>query len=304
MMLGFDIRFAIDIDRDACETYRANVGEIVCDDIRTYPIPTERTDVLIGGFPCPSFSMCGHGLGFDDPRGQLFFMVPKYLASVKPKVFVLENVDNILTKDGGSIAFKIVRILSRCGYTVRTMTIHCERYGLSQRRHRAIFVGTRNDMTPLFSYIPPIPTLTPSWYWLDPIDDPRVDSEFGCDRRTLDWLATEKRPNIPYNPKYPRNKYRIDPNGICVTLTTDIGHSMGVFHYSRDRKLAIEEYARLQGFPPYYNWKGHRSKVGIQIGNAFPPLVVFHIARQVKSWLQRCKTTSVIRTPMSIVAKL
>lgn len=305
MMLGFDVRFAIDIDPDACETYRANVGPIVCDDIRTHLIPTEHTDVLIGGFPCPSFSICGVGGGFDDTRGQLFFMIPKYLASVKPRVFVLENVDNILTKDNGSIAFQISRALSKCGYTIRTTVVKCEDHGVSQRRHRALFIGTRNDVQPIFSYKPSVTMMTPSWYWLDPIDDPSVTAEFACDPKTLDWLTRECRPNIPYNEKYPRNKYRIDPFGICGTLTTDIGRSMGIFHYKRDRKLTLEEHARLQGFPPYYKWCGHRSRIGVQIGNAFPPLVVFDVARQVRSWLSIATITGSTRETMSYVtAKL
>jgi DNA (cytosine-5)-methyltransferase 1 len=306
IMLGFDIRFAIDIDPGACETYRANVGDIICDDIRTHPIPTEHTDVLIGGFPCPSFSTCGYGRGFDDDRGQLFFSVPTYLSSVKPKVFILENVDNILTKDAGKISYYIVRALSNIGYIVSTTIVHCEYHGVSQRRHRALFIGTRSDVTPLFSYTPVNNrSLTPSWYWLDPVDDNFVP-EFACDKRTLAWLAQEKRPNIPYNVKYPRNKYRIDPNGICGTLTTDIGHSMGLFHYKHDRKLTIEEYSRLQGFPPGYRWMGHQSSVGIQIGNAFPPLVMFNIARAVKKWLSTAIITPGMQRESTIrtVAKL
>ena len=303
-MLGFDIRFAIDVDPDACETYRANVGGIVCGDIRTHPIPTEYTDALIGGFPCPAFSTCGYGLGFDDPRGQLFFSIPKYLLSVKPKIFILENVDNILTKDDGRIAYQIVRTLSKCGYTTRTSVVKCEDHGVSQRRHRALFIGTRNDVQPIFSFKPLVADTTPSWYWLDPINDPAVMSEYGLDQRTVDWLAKERRPNVPYNVKYPRNKYRIDPDGICGTLTTDIGRSMGLFHYQYDRKLTIEEYSRLQGFPPYYKWIGDGGTIGKQIGNAFPPLAVFSIARQVKSWLRRCEMTQSIRPAMSVVAKL
>ena len=49
-------------------------------------------DLLIGGSPCPSFSMAGKRLGFDDPRGQLFFEYLRLLKKVKPTYFLMENV--------------------------------------------------------------------------------------------------------------------------------------------------------------------------------------------------------------------
>ena len=52
----------------------------------------EGYDLLLGGFPCPSFSGAGKQLGFDDPRGQLFFDLLRALEQVKPKYFLLENV--------------------------------------------------------------------------------------------------------------------------------------------------------------------------------------------------------------------
>ncbi len=54
---GFDIRWANDIDRKACETYRKNIGyHIVCEDIRNIhhsAIPS--AELILGGFPCQDF---------------------------------------------------------------------------------------------------------------------------------------------------------------------------------------------------------------------------------------------------------
>lgn len=52
----------------------------------------EGYDLLIGGFSCQSFSFAGKQLGFNDPRGQLFFDLLRALEQVKPKYFLLENV--------------------------------------------------------------------------------------------------------------------------------------------------------------------------------------------------------------------
>jgi len=301
-MLGYDILFANDIDHDACETYRANVGDITEGDIHDIQPPDRKADVLVGGFPCPSFSICGYGKGFDDERGQLFFQIPRFIAGVKPSVFVLENVANILDKDNGSIKFRILAELSALGYDVYTVTVKCEQYGVSQQRHRVLFIGTRLDLAENFKYIPLTnQRLTPSWYWLDGIDD---YTEYGISDQTLQWLVNEKRPNIPFNKKYARNKYRIDPNGICGTLTTDIGHSMGIFHSTYDRKLNIDEYSRLQGFPPFYKWKGDFGSIGRQIGNAFPPLVSFNVAFHLKQFLDTATFLDARRKPVNQVISM
>lgn len=52
-------------------------------------------DILVGGSPCQSHSRIGNGLGFADPRGQLFFDYIRLLKTKKPKAFVFENVDNL-----------------------------------------------------------------------------------------------------------------------------------------------------------------------------------------------------------------
>lgn len=49
-------------------------------------------DLLIGGFPCQPYSGAGKQLGFNDPRGQLFFDLIRALEQVKPRYFLFENV--------------------------------------------------------------------------------------------------------------------------------------------------------------------------------------------------------------------
>lgn len=51
-----------------------------------------QIDLLIGGSPCQAFSNAGKKLGFDDPRGKLFFEYVRLLRELKPKWFLLENV--------------------------------------------------------------------------------------------------------------------------------------------------------------------------------------------------------------------
>jgi len=51
-----------------------------------------KVDLVIGGFPCQSFSKAGSTLGFKDPRGKLFYLLSDAIKKLKPSNFFTENV--------------------------------------------------------------------------------------------------------------------------------------------------------------------------------------------------------------------
>ena len=110
MYAGFNIIWANDFDKYACQTYKANVSKnIVCGDIRIEKENIPAHDVLIGGFPCQPFSTLGKLEGFnDEERGTLFFEIKEIIRKHKTKVVVLENVKNIMNHDSGKTFKKII----------------------------------------------------------------------------------------------------------------------------------------------------------------------------------------------------
>jgi DNA (cytosine-5)-methyltransferase 1 len=96
---GFKTVFAIDINKDAAETYRYNIGEICTDDIRIVDIPVfeKRTDVLTAGFPCQPFSNAGSRKGLEDGRGTLYQSALGVVKKTRPRAVVFENVRGILS---------------------------------------------------------------------------------------------------------------------------------------------------------------------------------------------------------------
>lgn len=69
-----------------------------CRDIHKVKVEeTPNFDIMVGGFPCTSFSVAGYRKGFDDDRSRdLFFEMERIFKVRKPRVIFLENVKNIV----------------------------------------------------------------------------------------------------------------------------------------------------------------------------------------------------------------
>lgn len=148
--LGWKCVFANDIDHDACECYRNNFksDELVESDINNIDINSMPDfDVLVGGFPCQSFSLAGAQLGFEDKvRGTLFFNILSIIKIKKPKALILENVRGLLRHDKGKTISVIVNSLKELGYAVDISLLNAAEFGVPQHRHRTIILAIRNDL--------------------------------------------------------------------------------------------------------------------------------------------------------------
>ncbi len=139
-----DCVFSCDFDADAQKSYEANFGEKPFGDItkiQTCEIPEH--DVLLAGFPCQAFSICGDGKGFDDTRGTLFFDIARILQAKQPKAFVLENVKQLVSHNQGKTLERILETLENLDYQVHYKILNALDFGLPQKRERVFIVGFR-----------------------------------------------------------------------------------------------------------------------------------------------------------------
>jgi DNA (cytosine-5)-methyltransferase 1 len=150
---GYDIRFATDIDRDAIDSYQQNFPGTQCEvsDVRALEpqlllerlgLQSGELDILLGGPPCQGFSSAG-AKSAEDPRNSLVHHYVRLLEGVRPKWFVMENVEGLLTNDGGLHVRDAVEAFLAAGYAVNLEKIYAQGYGVPQRRKRVLIVGNR-----------------------------------------------------------------------------------------------------------------------------------------------------------------
>ncbi|RUL53956.1 DNA cytosine methyltransferase [Lysinibacillus antri] len=156
-LAGFEIVGGLDFNQDAVETFNNNFknAQAYCADIEKITnneIPfmfdlLGDIDVIVGGPPCQGFSSANRWhKEKDDPRNKLFFEYIRFVEVLKPKVVLIENVRGILTRDNGYAKKKIYEILESAGYQVDSAVLDASEYGVPQKRLRAFFLATRNDI--------------------------------------------------------------------------------------------------------------------------------------------------------------
>lgn len=147
-----------EIDKFAIQNYEANFnlnGEIRMGDINEFALEDENIsaledfDLLVGGFPCQTFSLMGKQKGMEDERGKVLFSIDKILSAKQPEFVILENVRNLAIVDKGKTLDYIKDFFRDHGYNhVTHVLLDTQHFGLPQRRVRIFFVCSRNHPLP------------------------------------------------------------------------------------------------------------------------------------------------------------
>lgn len=153
---GISSLLSNDIEESACTTLKINNPEIpvLCGDItavETKDIIEKaalegQADIICGGPPCQGFSMAGFRAD-DDPRNQLFREFVAIVKRVNPKVIVFENVEGLLSYQGGKTYREVHQLFSELGYNTEGRTLMANDYGVPQKRKRVIIICTKNDLS-------------------------------------------------------------------------------------------------------------------------------------------------------------
>jgi len=303
--LNFYTEVALDINSYACKTVESDNKyfkntKVYNEDIINFDyttIPKNNYDVLLGGFPCVSFSIVGKQKGIkDDLNGRLYESYAQYVEYFKPKVFLAENVKGILSANKGEAIRVIKQRFEDTGYNLKIFLVNFADFGVPQLRERVIFIGIRKDLKTEF--IPPEFTnknnhITTKEAFKN-IDINCVNHIFMKQSSS----TTEKLKAIPEGGNFKdlpshlavkalmSNIYRrLDRNKPAYTVIASGGGGTWTYHYEEPRALTNRERARLQGFPDDFKFIGTNTEIRRQIGNAVPPVGIYHFAKRIQSVL-------------------
>lgn len=289
---GNNIIWANDIDRDAVETYRANIGNhINCKDIKDVPLSEiPPSDIVVGGFPCQGFSLANLRRNVSDERNQLYLFFYSIIKDKKPKFFIAENVKGILSLGNGSVIKQILSDFNSAGYLVEVHKVNMADYGVPQHRERIIIIGQRKDLANhmLFEFpaashsehgmnlkpwvsIKEALTTLPEDY--DETSDPNA---YGSSYRFVERNFTAHRSTDPNRPSPTILARGNGKGGVCA-----------IPHYNGIRRLTIRESAIIQTFPWNFIFQGKMGSCYRQIGNAVPVLFAERLGTELKR-LESC----------------
>ncbi len=288
--LPYEVIYAVDIDQKAINTYNKNFdgGEVVCADIcRVDEKLIPDCDIVLGGFPCQSFSTVNPTKDPFDARGNLYKEMVRIVAAKQPKAFVAENVKGFMTLKGGMIFQRVKSAFEEAGYRVYTKLINASHYGVPQRRERCILVGIRKDIKGKFVFPDEVTKDNPVPLSVAVTELAIADQKYYFSKRAVEGMKNAK-------PNMKRGLWqRLDEP--CLTVTS---HLAKVSLNSRDPVLLVDpdnelyrrftprEAARIQSFPDEFEFAGSEGDAYRQIGNAIAPVMFWYISKQLSIFLQ------------------
>lgn len=282
----FNIVYSNDIFKEASVTYHNMFSSTVVQsprDIRkisTFPC----CQVMIGGFPCPGFSVAGPRI-IDDPRNFLYVHYIRALLQTHPLFFVGENVKGLLTLGKGEVFKQLKQDFTSAGYVVSANLVNAKNYGVPESRERVILVGVRHDIAQKYDWQYQLPAPTN-----DGIATPFV-------------TLKQATGNLPENPTdvytgsfssmYMSRNRKKTWDDVSFTIQASarqaplapygepmkkIGKDHWAFQGTINRRFSVRECARIQTFPDWFEFddgsSGNRNtrlaKQYKQIGNAVP----------------------------------
>ena len=324
-LAGFEHQLLVEADDDACETLLYNSKNETVSGISRWPIVHDRVesvdlssykkiDLLTAGIPCQPFSNGGKRCGIEDDRN-MFPVFAQALATLKPKAFLLENVNGLINgkltsqmeyiilqlrhpwslprneqtwKDHwGELRFITTKdTIKETSYKVAFHVLNAADYGVPQIRKRVFIIGFRSDLETNWNFPEAThsreATLTNSnKAWLTVNDAIKSLPETGTEA-----AAAIQHVIIPGARSYkghtgsvldwPAKSLKAGNHGVGG------GENMLRYQNGRVRYFTVRECARLQTFPDSWVFKGKWSSITRQLGNAVPVKMATVVAKSIK----------------------
>jgi DNA (cytosine-5)-methyltransferase 1 len=312
---GFRIGLAVEMDRDAAQSYRLNnpgvhvmeadVGTISSRDVLS--LVGSRPAVICAGPPCQSYSAAG-SRATRDPRHHLFRHILSLARDLKPKAVLIENVPGIRRKIGCKSYKDVIERELGKQFSVEVHLLRALDYGVPQLRRRYFFFGRRKRLAPFgvpskthkekghSGRLPQAPTVMDVLKELPRRQQGQSKDWARMSDGTLLWnVGTMKHaPRVIKKISEIRGtegplSYRRVSREYANTIVA--GHRALPVHPTLHRTLSVREAACVQGFDKEYVFLGARANQPLQVANAVPPPLARAIARHLRRKVARSRKT-------------
>lgn len=267
--------------------------------------------LLAGGPPCQGFSVQRTG-DDEDERNSLVLDYFDLIQELKPKYFLMENVTGLKGKRGEDVLEALIEEAEDAGYNAQYETLDAQDFGVPQRRKRVFVIGERKNGSSEYEFPSPttpnesrtvedtighLPELGSNGKKHPDVPNHRADNlseknikrlealEPGQGRVDLpEELLTQGHKKRSADKIGHRNVYgRMRWEGPAPTITARFdSFTRGQFgHPEQNRTISLREGALLQTFPEDFVFKGNKSEIASQIGNAVPPKLAEEIGKSI-----------------------
>lgn len=305
---GFEHLLAIELDENAAATLRQNrphwdvrVGDVADPEVWDPQDFVGQADLLAGGVPCPPFSIAGKQLGANDER-DLFAWAVELCGLVRPKALLLENVRGLSANRFSGYRQHVLDRLREHGYIGEWKLLHASNFGVPQLRPRFVLVALLPEYAQYFQWPEKVGTTAPTvgealkdlmsadgWEgaeaWAAAADDIAPTIVGGSKKHGGADLG-------PTRAKRAWAELGVDAMGVADAPPPrgwrPARNAAGEF--APGPKLTTAMVARIQGWhEEFADWtfKGRKTTVYRQIGNAFPPPMAKAVGESIERALRR-----------------
>lgn len=321
---GWHIALAVERDRDAAQTYRANnpgtpvveadLAALSARDVQLMCGRNTEPYAVLAGPPCQGYSAAG-SRDPDDPKNKLYRHVVRIADGLRAQLVALENVPGLRRVNGIGFVDRILVALRRHRNAERYELLASD-FGVPQQRRRLFFLARRKDL----GGAPTCPAPTHSTVAGAGLPaTPRLDALLRGelelpDGTVIEPLVTDTGALIP-NASTMKHSERVlaKIQGIAAgkgpisyrRLESDLartlvaGHRALPVHPWLHRTISVREAARIQGFADDYVFCGARANQPLQVANAVPPPVAAAVAAHLLQFIAREEPGSCPQAPRS-----
>jgi DNA (cytosine-5)-methyltransferase 1 len=275
---GFEVVAAFEYWEPSIEVYKENFSHpILKQDLKNEEASIKKIkefspDLIMGGPPCQDFSSAGKR-DVTQGRADLTYHFANIICSIRPKWFVMENVEQIKKS---YILKDVVNQFEKCQYGLTSVILNASFCGVPQSRKRFFLIGHYKDNHNTLTNI--------------------LREKLSEKPMTIrDYLGNELGLEVYY--RHPRNYNRrgvftIDepsPTIRGVNRPVPKGYKLNScdpenVDLNKIRSLTTIERSYIQTFPREFKFFGTKTNLEQMIGNAVPVNLGTFVAKTIKEY--------------------